>query len=972
MDALLHFLDPIAADQDYFWFLAGVAWLGLIVLAFFSRSGRLPRVSGWLVTAAVAAMAHAVASAHLMVARRDIFGVARWQDDLLLAVPLALGVGALGWAAWKTTGRWIAATILVGAVAARVSVPDWSAHLIALVACFAGWRLTAGRAQIPETFRPWGRRAVALLVAFPLVSPAGPIALWIGESQQWNRLPRLGLPSAMLCFATALVWLWVFLRPEAKSHDSDEAALTHRRELQRFGGALGAWLVLGFGLTGFSGQLARATFERSLLSQARIGAAIVDTRALRECLTPAFHLSPPITVTDSAGSPGSYALSDHLTAPRLAGLRATLSIVRKAADHGDWAHLLTHRDGWLVSIAFDERVPVNPGEVPLHHRLTAQDFLAWADRKEYVAGPISQWGMHMSARAPLKDSAGHMLGWLAIDVPVDLWITAQTQARAQSLLLTGAGVVLGLLIFGLRIRSRERLSAQQAAAEALRAEQRQTVFLAKVSHELRTPIQNILGYAQLVQPAPGDLLGQERLEAVRAQGALLIRLVNDLIDLSAAHAGEFRLQARPCHLFPCMAEAIESLRPKAEAKSLALHVEFSRPDAGIVRCDPERLRQVVTNLVGNAIKFTRTGWVRVQVRTLETVGQPPRCELLVADSGPGISAENQLLLFKPFERLAADGQTEGSGLGLALCQKICREMGGSLDVESDGATGTIFKATFAIPAAAGAAVAAAVFTHPATTPLRVLVVDDNMLVRRLFRAWLESAQAMVSEATDGLEAHRQVLASTPDVLLVDISMPGLDGISLTRRLRHEGFLSDRLRIVGVSAHAAEADRLAALAAGMNVLLQKPLEQADLVAAILTTPSPENGNPRPPVPLPGSLRTEFQSMAPHLVADLDAASRSSDWDRLARVAHDLGNCAFALQDRELAQASALLEQLGRTRHPVPDGLVARIQVAVAHLVGPSLSVGTPPAEVKTPSHPPSHHHEFVPIQRRHHAPPPGRN
>jgi CheY-like chemotaxis protein/anti-sigma regulatory factor (Ser/Thr protein kinase) len=434
----------------------------------------------------------------------------------------------------------------------------------------------------------------------------------------------------------------------------------------------------------------------------------------------------------------------------------------------------------------------------------------------------------------------------------------------------------------------------------------------------------------------------------------MIRLVNDLLDLSAAQAGSFQLHERPCDLSSVVKDSLDGMWLRADAKGLILRVDVKCSSTEIVWCDPERFHQVVANLVSNAIKFTNSGWVKVSFAAIESSGKDQRYRLTVSDSGPGIAPGAQALLFKPFERLGAGGETEGSGLGLALTRMICSAMKGTLEVSSDGFSGSTLTAEFNLRSAAGYTFNRMPSPTLASTlpqPSRVLVVDDHKLVRGLFREWLEQAGILVTEASNGLEALKKINSEEPDVLLLDWSMPGLDGIQLTRRLRSMSQGRQRLRIVGVSAHAGVEERGKALAVGMDVFLLKPVDRMDLLMAVKGAVEQPEEDCSKRIRRTDFFRRQFLEDAPEKLRDLEMSASRGEFVRVVELAHDLTNAAFALQDKVLGDASAALETAARCQSPEIRKFASEVASAVRALEKPfvaSIPAALPKRQIQSES------------------------
>jgi two-component system sensor histidine kinase EvgS len=448
-----------------------------------------------------------------------------------------------------------------------------------------------------------------------------------------------------------------------------------------------------------------------------------------------------------------------------------------------------------------------------------------------------------------------------------------------------------------------------------------SALLAHVSHELRTPLQGILGYAELLAGRPLDEEQRGWLSAQRRQGELLQRLVNDLIDLGALQSGAFTFAARPARLTSLVEETVLSLRPRAHIRQLTLDLDADPALPAWLVFDPDRLRQVLLNLVGNAIKFTAEGGVVVNLRLVTADAVTARVEIAVADTGPGIAPADQARLFRPFTRLEGTRQHEGAGLGLALAHGLCVGMGGTLAVESDGRTGTTFRARLDLPVAippppTGESPAKPVPAHAGVT---LIVADDNTLVRELYLAHFSAQGAACTGVADGLAAVAAVLTARPpvDVLVLDLAMPQLDGLAVARRLRAEGPAG--LRIIGASAHGNPEHRQRALAAGMDDFLVKPVKLSELSRCVqrqLGRAVPLTGGSQLPAALRQKLREIFTRETPVVLAALDAAFAANDWATLEARAHYLKNSAHVLTETDLAGCCEAIVVAARARAAEP--------------------------------------------------------
>jgi signal transduction histidine kinase/FixJ family two-component response regulator len=387
-------------------------------------------------------------------------------------------------------------------------------------------------------------------------------------------------------------------------------------------------------------------------------------------------------------------------------------------------------------------------------------------------------------------------------------------------------------------REREALEAQardalaQAAAAAEQASQAKSDFLANMSHELRTPLNAILGYAQLLQRAP---LADKHMNAVRViyrSGNHLLSLIADILDLSKIEAGKMELHAAPCDLMGAIGAVHEMVRVPAEQKALALSCTIGDGVPAAIEVDEKRLRQVLLNLLGNAVKFTSSGRVALIVSLLDAAKGSALLRFEVQDSGPGLSEEEMERIFRPFEQAGSIERREaGTGLGLAISRQLVRMMGSEIHVQSRVGQGSSFwfevRVPVVAPADREAEIDVAHVTGYAGARRSVLIVDDGEDNRALLRAMLGELGFDCHEAQSGLEALQVAQRSRPDVILMDLKMPGMDGFEATRLIRIIEPLKD-VPVIMVSANITEDSATLCLAAGANAYLAKPIEEGELL------------------------------------------------------------------------------------------------------------------------------------------------
>ena len=403
----------------------------------------------------------------------------------------------------------------------------------------------------------------------------------------------------------------------------------------------------------------------------------------------------------------------------------------------------------------------------------------------------------------------------------------------------------------------DRLSKELATARdrAELADQAKSRFLAAMTHELRTPLHAILGYAELLTlEGRLDPLQSRRLEAMTACGEHLLDSVNAVLDISQIDADRLQLHPARVNLAALALAGLDVVRPVAEAKGLLLAMASAAP-VHIV-ADPTRLRQVIINLLGNAVKFTPSGSVEVRVKQTEA-GSHVRLE--VADTGPGIWPRHRDKLFKDFERINARAVTavEGTGLGLAISARLVKLMGGEIGYLDNPSGGSVF--WLEMPAGSFDRSCDEAPAHPpldADRPLRVLVADDDPLNRDIASNFLIRAGHEVMCVEDGAAAVQAAAANDFDVILMDVRMPGIDGLEATCRIRKLPGRRGTVRVVAVTAQAFTQQIDLCRQAGMDGHVAKPFKQAVLLAALQAAAgAAPSAPPAPAVPAKAAAATE---------------------------------------------------------------------------------------------------------------------
>lgn len=407
------------------------------------------------------------------------------------------------------------------------------------------------------------------------------------------------------------------------------------------------------------------------------------------------------------------------------------------------------------------------------------------------------------------------------------------------LLVTAAGAQ-RRLTEGLRLRLHaQALSAEKEGALqlAMRESAAKTRFLGHISHELRTPLHGILGVARLLHLEVRDARLAPRIELIESSGNHLLGLINDLLDVARLESGCFALRSERFDLAALAASIADLYAVRADEKGLTFALDLQVDAPNWVQGDPSRVRQVLHNLLGNAIKFTRDGRVTLRVTR---AGATARTCFEVSDTGCGIAAADMVRLFEPFHQSGTEPgpAQEGTGLGLYIARDIARAMGGDLQLNSVVGTGTTVHFTADLPAAAAPESSVAGLGGPLATrgsPLRVLLAEDDEVNALIATAYLQHLGADTERVRDGAQAVRHALRDVdrPHLLLMDCRMPVMDGLSATREIRaQERALGlPRLPVIALTADDHEACRVQCGQAGMDGFLGKPFSKDELSQAL---------------------------------------------------------------------------------------------------------------------------------------------
>jgi len=501
---------------------------------------------------------------------------------------------------------------------------------------------------------------------------------------------------------------------------------------------------------------------------------------------------------------------------------------------------------------------------------------------------------------------------------------------------------------------RERTAALVSAKdEALAASRVKSQFLANMSHEIRTPMNAVLGMSALLAETPLTAVQRDYVETIQTSGEALMALINDILDFSKMESDKVEIECAPFRLATVLEQGLEMVAPLATRQGIALHSSIAPGTPEALIGDHARTRQVLVNLLGNAVKFTLAGEVRVALSSRPLADGRVEAQFAVSDTGIGIAPEDLGRLFVAFQQL--DGSLArkhgGTGLGLAISKRLTELMGGTIWAESSPGKGSTFHFTIA-----GQAAMAPSRQPPAVVdrdlgkrrPLRILLAEDHLFNQQVILALLEHLGYRADLADNGREVLATLGRQVYDVVLMDVQMPEMDGLETTRQIRRDLAPERQPRIIALTAHTMAGDRETCLAAGMDGFLSKPVRLADLQRALAVTvpldvqgPAVEadRGSPldtqgletlrslRPAggEDLLGKLVSLFLATSAQDLAEARQLARDHRWSELGRAAHRLKGSSGAVGAVRVQELCAAIEEQTRGDRPQDVGpLVARLE------------------------------------------------